>query len=269
MQKISSYLYPNRILLTTDLAVHPTEYRIVYQRKFKIYKGLDNELLLDIKNADQKRIDVSNKTIKVVVMDELQQEVYTSTVVHSTTPGLATFTIPSIALTTLAPQFLNYTIYVENPNGSKTPVYGDTQFGVSGTFDFIGTAMPKALEPIIIDTFNYSEDQTVNPWVRVYTSEAAEVNFPNDISTVNTLSLEFWLDSLEAEIEVQLTEDIIVHAFTEWRTVETFNVATTTDRVSKVYNSIIDYSNNLGWLRIKYTHLNENTGTVDKVLVRR
>ncbi len=71
MQKISSYLYPNRILLTTDLAVHPTEYRIVYQRKFKIYKGLDNELLLDIKNADQKRIDVSNKTIKVVIMDEL------------------------------------------------------------------------------------------------------------------------------------------------------------------------------------------------------
>lgn len=269
MQKISSYLYPNRILLTADLAVHTTEWRIVYQRKFKIYKGLDNELLLDFKNAEQKRIDVSDKTIKVVVMDQLQQEIYTATATHTATPGLATVVIPATSLTTLSPQFLNYTVYIENENGTKFPVYGDTQFGVTGTLDFIGTAMPKTLTPLLIDTFNYMEDESVTPWVKVYTSEAVEVNFPNDISTVNSINLEFWLTNLEAEVEVQITEDVIVHAFTDWRTIETFNVATSTDRLNKVYNSIVDYSNNISWMRIKYIHLNDNTGTIDRVYIRR
>ena len=42
MQKISTYLYPNRIELLADLAGFTVEYTNVYQRNIKIYAGIDN-----------------------------------------------------------------------------------------------------------------------------------------------------------------------------------------------------------------------------------
>jgi len=69
MQKISSYLYSNKVVINLDLAASLVEWRIVYQRKLKIYKGFDNVIELDIKNSDQKRINVSDKTLKCVLMD--------------------------------------------------------------------------------------------------------------------------------------------------------------------------------------------------------
>lgn len=268
MQKITSYLYPNRIQLTTDLAVHPTEWRIVYQRKFKIYKGLDNELLLDFKNAEQKRINVSNKTIKCVVMDQLDQEIYTATAVHSATPGLATVTIPATAVTYLAPQFLKYTIYVDNGNGTRSPVYGDTQFGVTGTIDLLGHAVPSALPPIIIDTFHYMVNDNVEPFVYTYFSEAAEINQPNDRSSVQSVNLEFFFENFAGTIDVQFTEDVVISTATTWRTVETFSITTSTTSTTKTYTGE-DYSNNLVWARVKYQLDTGNTGTIDRILVRR
>ena len=72
MQKISSYLYSNRIQLMADVIVldsaYPVEWKIVYQRPINIYKGVDNVIELDVNNADQKRMDIYGKTIKFVVM---------------------------------------------------------------------------------------------------------------------------------------------------------------------------------------------------------
>ena len=59
MQKIQSYLYPNRIILLADLAGSTVENTIVYAKTVKIYNGIDNTIQFDIQNADQKRIDLS------------------------------------------------------------------------------------------------------------------------------------------------------------------------------------------------------------------
>jgi len=268
MQKITAYLYPNRMEITADLTAHNTEYRIVYQRKFKIYKGLDNELLLDFKNSEQKRIAVSDKTIRCVLMDQLDQEIYTATVTHLLTPGLATVTIPARVLAGLAPQFLHYTIYIDNPDGTRSPVYGDTQFGLSGTLDLIGHVMPKELPPIEIDRFHYMVDDNVEPFVYTYYSEAAEINQPNDRSTVQTVNFDFYLELFEGTIDVQFTEDVVVSTATEWRTVESFAVTSSTSSVTKTYTGE-DYSNNLVWARIKYVLDTGNTGKIDRILVRR
>jgi len=268
MQKISSYLYPNRILCNVDLAVLPTEWRIVYQRKFKIYKGLDNVLELDIKNSDQKRIDVSSKTIKCVIMDEHDQEVYTASVVHSATPGLASFTVPASAVQNLTPQFLHYTIYIQNVDGTRNPVYGDTQFGVSGIFDLLDGVMPKTPLPKIIDTFNYmDDDSTPAPYVRRWYSEAVEIYQPNWINETPTVIFDFEFLGLDGTVVVQFTQDVVVSTATHWIDVETFQVTNTTTAVAKSYTGT-DYSNNLIWARIKYTPDLGTTGTIDKVTVR-
>lgn len=268
MQKISSYLYPNRLVITTNWALYPTEWRIVYQRRIKIYKGFKNDLLLDIKNNDQKRLDVSNKVIKFTLLDQFNQEIYTCHAQHSSTPGLATVTIPANELLIVEPQFLKYVIYIVNNDGSKSPVYGDTQFGITGMIDFLDQGIPSSPSDIIIDTFNYMVDTTVIPEVRKFTSEAALINPVNDIDSTPSIELDFKFNNLDAEVAVQVTDDTVIQTESKWSIIETFNVSNTTNTLTKNYSNP-EFTKDTVWLRIYYT-LNPNTsGKIDKVTIRR
>jgi len=148
MRKISTYLYPNRIQLLADLAGFTTEYTNVYQRTVKIYQGVDNVLEFDVKNADQKRIElVTSPTITDLalnVMDEAGNALPNSpyTVTPSTTiKGIATVTIPSADLEGLTPQFFRYSV-TATKGLSTIPLYADSRFGAVGTIEMVGSAMP-------------------------------------------------------------------------------------------------------------------------------
>lgn len=269
MQKISSYLYSNRISVVADLASYPVEWKPVYQRTIKLYKGMKNTVEFDIRNADQKRINISSYNIKCLVMDNFNQEVLTVDVdaVPNTT-GLATMIIHASDIAYIAPQFLKYTLYILGENEEKTPLYGDTQFGIGGVIDLKAGAMPEVPDPQIIDNFIYLIDDAIpGNYVYTYVSDSVEVNPRNDINDRHSIRLEFWPNLFNAEVTVQITNDVVVSAATQWEDLETFSISDTTDRVNKIYNEIADYSNNIGWLRIKYIPDTENTGKIDKVLV--
>ena len=266
MQKISSYLYSNRIQAVVNLAASPLEWRIVYQRKFKIYQGLDNVLELDVKNAEQKRIDITTYTMKFVIMDQLNQEVYTGDVDTTTgIKGLGLITIPSTALDTITPQFLKYSVYILNDDDTKTPVYGDTQFGVTGTMDLLGGSMPTGLPIKVIKTFTYDIDVRDPTWAtRNYHSEAIEINPVNTGIGSGEVELEFSFSSLAADIIVQTSKVPVISAGIDWTNVETFNVTNSTTTVTKTYPVTAETI----WLRIVYTAQANNTGKIDKVIAR-
>jgi hypothetical protein len=153
MQKISSYLYPNRIQLLADLAGFTTEYTNVYQRTVRLYKGVDNVLEFDIKNADQKRLelvtspDITN--LHLNIMDESGNAVgntpYTLTP-SGTVKGIASVTIPAADLASLNQQFLNFSVTATK--GSATvPLYADSRFGALGKIDLVGSAVPTTRAP--------------------------------------------------------------------------------------------------------------------------
>ena len=269
MQKISSYLYSNRVSVVADLASYPVEWKPVYQRTIKLYKGMKNTVEFDIRNADQKRINISSYNIKCLIMDNFNQEVLTADVVAvPNTTGLATMTIPAGDIAYIAPQFLKYTLYILGENEDKTPLYGDTQFGIGGVIDLKAGAVPEVPDPQIIDNFIYLIDDSVpGNYVYTYLSDAVEVNPRNDINDQHSIRLEFWPNVFNAAVTVQITNDVVVSTATVWEDLETFNITGSTDRVVKVYNEIEDYSNNIGWLRIKYIPDTGNTGKIDKVLV--
>ena len=265
MQKISSYLYSNKVDINLDLASSPTEWRIVYQRKVKIYKGYDNVIELDIKNSQQKRFDVSDLDMKCLVMDSLGQEIYTATVIHSSTPGLATFTIPAADIDYLSPQFLRYAVYVLNDDDSKNVIYGDTQFGVTGMMDLIGSAIPTPAPIQVIKTFTYLHSTTSD--VKTYYSEAAEINPRNDISATSDIDVEFKNLGLAATVNVQITYDKVVHTATNWETIDTFTLAAVTASLTNTYSIPTDFTNEVNWLRITYVQDTGNTGKFDRVNV--
>lgn len=147
MQKISSYLYSNRIQLLADLANFTVEYTNVYQRIVKIYNGIDNVLEFDIKNADQKRIDLDAfSSFSLNVMDQagnaLPNSPYTVTPLDQTThKGIAKVTIPKDDLVTFRPQFFTYS--VTGVSGTSDVIlYADTRFGALGKLELVGNAVP-------------------------------------------------------------------------------------------------------------------------------
>jgi hypothetical protein len=171
MQKISSYLYPNRIELLADLATFTVEYVNVYQRTVKIYNGIDNTIEFDIKNADQKRIDLTTLgLIELNVMDASGYELPNSPypITPTSMKGIATVTIPQEDLADLTEQFLKYSVTTIK-NGNDVLLYTDSRFGAVGTIELVGSAMPLLRQDRVYDTFTAEIDLKGQP---IYHSSA-------------------------------------------------------------------------------------------------
>jgi len=155
MQKIQSYLYPNRIILIADLAGFNVENTIVYTKTVKIYNGIDNVIQFDIQNADQKRLDLTTLTnIEMNVMDmagnALPESPYAVTA--TAIKGIGTVTIPAEDITDLADQNLRYSVTAVS-GGNDVMLYCDSRFSAVGTIQVIGNAMPKFRDDIVYDRF--------------------------------------------------------------------------------------------------------------------
>lgn len=271
MQKISSYIYSNRIQVVTDSGFYPVEWKQVYQRNVKIYQGVDNVIEFDIKNAQQRRMDVSTLIMKMVIMDDDSQEICTVDVTPiPLTTGLASCTIPANYIDNIAPQSLKYSLYVVNTDNTKTPIYGDVQYGMPGKIDLIGGAMPTKLPNLVIDTFmGYIDDHDPLNIVRTFTSEAAFVNPPNDNVSGESFEVDFMTENLDADVTVQFSDSAVISAETTWYDIETFTIDSNTSLVTKTYNEIIDFSNNVVWMRVKYVLNPLNIGSFKKIIIKR
>jgi hypothetical protein len=277
MQKIQSYLYPNRVILIADLAGFTVENKIVYARTIKIYNGVDNVIQFDIQNADQKRINLSTlSSIELNLMDmsgnELPESPYTVT--PTATTGIATVTIPSEDLLDLADQHLKYSVTATSGNNTVM-LYCDSRFGAVGTIQLIGNAMPTFKDSVVYDRFN------------------GEINFHGDvINHTSAIPAKFY-EAVATEFmdfEIEMTDyigDVYLEATKDSSiSVESFRtelnnatvLATRTYTTANSTTLTFDNISTAGWnyFRISWHYLDKvlvgvyspyPTGTVDKVTV--
>lgn len=211
MQKILSYLYPNRIELLANLTGFIVEYTNVYQRTVKIYNGIDNALEFDIKNADQKRIDLNTLSqLEMNVMDSsgnaLPNSPYTLTPVTGT-KGLATTIIPQDDLLDLTDQFLRFSVTALK-DGEDVILYTDSKFSAAGTLELIGNAMPIFRDARTFDTFTAEIDLKGMP---IYHTSAIPAKFYEAIST-DTLNFEIQVSGFIGSIWIDATENSTINA---------------------------------------------------------
>lgn len=285
MQKISTYLYPNRIELLADLAGFTVEYTNVYQRNIKIYNGIDNTLEFDIKNPDQKRIDLSTLTqIELNIMDvegnALPNSPYAVTPLNQTTKkGLATVTIPQDDLVDLESQYLRFSVSALK-DGNDVLLYGDTQFGAVGTIELVGSAMPTFRDEQVITSFfsdmSYNTIESEN-----FHSSAIPVRFYEAVPTTVAV-IDFRFDSLDAEVVVEATNDASISsesfpsalnlqpnsdstepAFRRGVVLDRFTITPSSTMLVNTYADIGEYT----YLRISYHRVYGNLGKITKVLV--
>jgi hypothetical protein len=265
MQKISSYLYPNRINLVADVSntrilggwEYITRWNIVYQNKVKIYQGIDNVLTLDVKNNEQKRIDISEMNLKMAITDVHRKELVIADIVARETTGLADVTIPASLLSIIDPQFLMFTIYneVENEDDTvtRTVMYADTQFGANGNMELVGSALPIETPVRIIAQFNPITNELTRPYTVTHFSEAVDMRKPNQLVAAATESVffDFNFNKSNALVTIQFTEESVVSTSTVWTDVMAFGVFPGDVTATKEIEYPV-YNRNIQWARVKF-----------------
>lgn len=260
MQKISRYLYPNRIELIADLPGFTVEFTNVYQRNIKIYNGIDNTIEFDIKNADQKRIDLTTITnIQMNVMDasgfKLPNSPYTIT--PTDIKGIATATIPAADLNNLTNQSLGFSV-TASKNNQDVMLYANSYFGAVGNIQLINNAMPITRKERVFNTFTAEIDLHGVP---IYHSSAIACKFYEAIPT-QSLSLEIHVTGFVGAIWIDATTNDTINLEAFKAAGKPFGSWTQSPQDGK-FTGIIPFGNNLSlnnysYLRVSYQSLSVN-----------
>jgi len=251
MQLNSSYLYPNKIDVYTNLESWTKErYFKVYQRPYKLYRGVDNRLDLQIRNADQKPKNIVGLTVVFNILVSESNELLKQFDCHPLDPSTGKFfvVISEADMLEFEKGLYNFSIYTINSQGVKTPLYGDSQHSALGEIRVEGDVYPEPKESEVIDIFNLENEAYFSSVVD------AKPQF-NSNSALHTLA--FYFNEYTGLVTIQGSLDDSTNPL-GWVDIKSFDLE----------NSGITYKNITGvWSHLRIKHKPTN-GTIDKVLYR-
>jgi len=258
MQLTPRYLVNDKTNLVADLATGiTTEFRTVYARNLKVYRGIDNTLTFEIKNNDQKPISILNLyTPKFVAFDESKNQVLdkTGTIIETSTPnykGQFTVNISENELLDVKDQYLSYAVYlVKDSDDSKVITYANAHFEMSGTIEVHSTAFPGPKDSYSVETFTETETD-------IFVSEKVQADPAlNGNTALHTVAV-YGSSDFDGTVTVQ-------------GSLENQNPSTWVDITSSAISNptepkYINFNGVFNFIRTKYT---KTSGTIDKVLIR-
>lgn len=165
MQFLPVYLYQNNISVILDL--EPTTRgvnQVMYQRDLTIQKGIKNEVRIQFKNSDQKKIPVSNTQTYVFSMfDATNQRLLVQKSlevlddgVTTATRGLALLTLSESDTLDLTKSSYTYSIKYGTPTTGYVPAYSNTYYGVNGTVRISEDIYPHLQPSVEVTEFQKS-----------------------------------------------------------------------------------------------------------------
>lgn len=223
MQLIPRYLVKNRIDAVLGMAGFVTEFRPVYQRQIKVYKGIDNPIQFRMLNADQKPVALQDQTPKLLAFDQYHNLVLNIDAVSledgsQQKQGLFLITITENDLLGISQQYLTYTvILVDSNTQDRSITYSNSHFDAAGVMLVSEAAFPSVRPNITIQQF---QQTSFNP--DVWTSEAASaephINSNEALHTLAIYSNGFvGTLTLQATLNAQLNEGV---AWTDIESIE-------------------------------------------------
>jgi hypothetical protein len=260
MQLISRYLVTNRIDLVVDVAGFVTEYRPVYKRTIKVYKGIDNVLQFRLLNADQKPINTTLYTPKFVAFDENKNLIieHDGTILDdgsTSTRGLFTITITENDLLNIKQQYVSYNVYLVDVNDEKILTYTDTHFGNDGIMEVSADAFPGAKSSSSVSTFSQSNINN-DEWISSAIDAQPGLNGNEALHTAA-----FYTSSFEGNITVQATLENQITGLTNWANITTVSfTGTETTPVPVSFNGVFNF--------IRFVADADPANKITKILVR-
>ena len=193
----------------------PNRNMTMYARNLKVYKGADNPIVIEIKNNDQKPVDITGKTFVFNILDQDERKTLisrTGTTVNAS-KGKVKFTISESDLLNVSGQFLNYSI-LETTSGTRGAIFVDDQYGALGNIEVIDGPYTEFRESKTINLPN-TNPQSVEAYPQLnqnsalHTAQLYLTNFTGKIKVEASLAPVSELDADEyfTVLEKQYTNE--------------------------------------------------------------
>ena len=274
MQFNPVYLYSNKLdVFTSSMDTWSTErYRKVYNRNLKIFRGVDNRIDIQVRNADQKASNIVGSTLvfNLVSRDTKDLVLQKDFTAMDLATGKVTVTLTETELMDLDNGFYNYSIIKEIRTTvdstdyrvtSKMPMYVDAQYDTVGTLEITGDVYGDVEPSVLVDTFNYTNPFTQGDSTpKFFLSQIIDAR-PTLNTANSTHTFQFYTTNYQGTVTIEGSLDTqgATPRESKWATVATVDLAT-----AKYKNIVGKYN----WFRIKHVPTTANTGTVDKILYR-
>jgi hypothetical protein len=257
MNKLPVYLYSNLLEVILDLDQNRGIHKIMYQRKLKLQKGFKDTVQIQFKNGDQKPVAISSSTYRFDMIDSTGRQLVLSnplTSLEVVSTSTSTIVNKGLALATFMPQDTinltagSYKFIVKqyNDDGTYTPAYADTYYGITGEVEIVEDGFPIGYPVQTVDLKQLESakeyDRTPNNMGYVFTSQwLRPVVHPTTGATTSTARIT--LASFKGTIEVQGTLDNNPNSAGHANT-QVFTVAgtATTYTTSTVSHGIVELS---------------------------
>ena len=253
MQLIPRYLYKNRIDVVANDIGFVTEYKPVYSRQVKVYKGVDNKIQFRMLNADQKPLDISGHVIEFHAFDDEKNQVlkYDATIqddgLTSSTKGMFYVNVTENDLLNLPSQYLSYTIFDMEACDQKVVTYANGHFGACGTIYIDDCTSPTILPSLVVNNWLTvgSGDDTV--WV-AGNDELTKICAQPKINKNEALhTVQFYTDAYNnmgytGNVKIQGTLDNQIDDQTNWYDINTISFDGSEVRpVFSSFNGVFSY----------------------------
>jgi hypothetical protein len=212
MQNLPVYLYTNKLDITLDLdeTIRGIN-QVMYQRDLKIQKGIKNQVRIQFKNSDQKRVRIYNTQTFVfslfdVVNQRLLIEKNLEVIDDATTSsrGLALLTLNESDTLDLDRTSYQYSVKLQDTDGTYLPAYSNTYYGMAGTLHLSSDIYPVLQDSTTISTFNI----TYNDDIQLYEHKSGNIYASpeyNGNSGLHTLAL--YMTAYKGTVYIQGTLD--------------------------------------------------------------
>ena len=278
MQLLSVYLYHNNldVILDLDPSVRGVN-QVMYQRDLNVQKGLKNVIRVQFKNSDQKRITIYNtQTFVFTMFDEYSQRVLIEKPLEvldqgtTSTRGLAQLSLTESDTINLTRSSYTYSVKCLDADGSFTPAYSNTYYGINGTLNLLDDVYPTLQPSTEITNFLPSYNDVTNLYEFKSRAIYAYPEY-NSNSALHTLAI--YCTNYRGTVLVNATLNNSASDQNFYATVatRTFSGFTGIDYINfnGVYSYIeVVYIPDLGPQDLNNQSNIEYRGTVDKVLYR-
>ncbi len=261
MQFNPVYLYSNKLdVFTSPADTWSTErYRKVYNRNLKIYRGVDNRIDIQVRNADQKASNITGSTLVFNLISKETKNLVLSKDFSAMdlATGKVTVILTDTELLDLDNGFYHYSIIKEVRSDidstdykvtSKLPLYVDSQYDTIGTLEISGDVYGNVNSSLVVDTFRYTNPfatgSVEKPWF-----ESAIIDASPKIKTGDPLhTFQFYSTNYTGTVTIQgsLDDQGGTPRQNSWVSIATVDLST------ESYKNVVGHWN---WFRIRHVPL--------------
>ena len=245
MQNLPIYLYANTLdaILDLDSTTRGVN-QVMYQRDLKIQKGIKNQVRIQFKNSDQKRVSISDtQTFVFSMFDAISQRLILEKPLevletNTATRGLALLTLTESDTVDLVKTDYRYSVKLLDTDGSWTPAYSDTYYGVSGTAHILSDVYPVLQPSQTVTAFQKSFNAAISKYEHKSGNIYAYPEY-NGNTALHTIAM--YMTGYKGTVYIQGTLNNTPDSFDRYTTIETreYNGFTGIDHLN--FNGVFTY----------------------------